>query len=51
MLKGMSGRRRMQNLLQKENKTLRTNFLDVRDLICGQGLGRRRRILVKEVEA
>jgi hypothetical protein len=27
----------MQSYLQKENRTLETNFLDVRDLICGQG--------------
>jgi hypothetical protein len=27
------------------------HFLDVRDLICGQGYGRRRRILVKEAGA
>jgi hypothetical protein len=34
--KGKSGRRTMQSELQKENKTLGTNFLDVRDIICGQ---------------
>jgi hypothetical protein len=32
-----SGRRRMQRSLPKENRTLGTNFLNVRDLICGQG--------------
>jgi hypothetical protein len=30
-------RRRMQSSLPKENRTLGTNFLDVRDLICGKG--------------
>jgi hypothetical protein len=35
--KRKSGRRRMQNSLPKENRTLGTNFLYVRDLICGQG--------------
>jgi hypothetical protein len=37
MVKGKSGRRRMQSSLTKENRTLGTNFLDVRDLIGGQG--------------
>jgi hypothetical protein len=37
VVKGKSGRRRMQSSLLKENRTLGTNFLDVRDLICGQG--------------
>jgi hypothetical protein len=37
VVKGKSGRRRMQSSLPKENRTLGTNFLDVRDLICGQG--------------
>jgi hypothetical protein len=51
VVKGKSGRRRMESSLPKENGTLETNFLDVRDLICGQGLGRRRRKVVKEVGA
>jgi hypothetical protein len=37
VVKGKSGRRRMQNSLPKENRTLGTNFLDVQDFICGQG--------------
>jgi hypothetical protein len=37
VVKGKSGRRRMQSSLPKENKTLGTNFLDIEDLICGQG--------------
>jgi hypothetical protein len=37
VVKGKSGRRRMQSSLSKENRTLGTNFLDVQDLICGQG--------------
>jgi hypothetical protein len=51
VVKGNSGRRRMESSLSKENKTLGTKFLDVQDLICGQGWGRRRRILVKEAGA
>jgi hypothetical protein len=34
VVKGKSGRRRMQSYMQKENKTLGTNFLDVRELAC-----------------
>jgi hypothetical protein len=37
LVKGKSGKRRMQISLQKENRTLGTNFLDVRDLIYGKG--------------
>jgi hypothetical protein len=37
VVKGKSGRRRMQSSLPKENRTLGTNFLDVRDLIYRQG--------------
>jgi hypothetical protein len=37
MVKGNSGRRRMQCSLPKENRTLGTNFLDVRDLTAGKG--------------
>jgi hypothetical protein len=37
VVKEKSGRRRMQSSLPKENRTLGTNFLDVRDLICGKG--------------
>jgi hypothetical protein len=51
VVKGKSRRMRMQSSLPKENRTLWTNFLDVPDLICGQGYGRRRRILVKEAWA
>jgi hypothetical protein len=40
--KGYRGKRKEweeedQSSLPKENKTLGTNFLDVRDLICGKG--------------
>jgi hypothetical protein len=37
VVKGKSGRRRTQSSLPKETRTLRTNFLDIRDLICGKG--------------
>jgi hypothetical protein len=37
VVKGKSERRRIQSSLPKENRTLGTNFLDVLDLICGQG--------------
>jgi hypothetical protein len=33
----------MQSSLPKENRTLRTNFLDVRDIICGQRVWKKKK--------
>jgi hypothetical protein len=37
VVKGKIARRMTQSSPPKENRTLRTNFLDIRDLICGKG--------------